>query len=313
MNRTVHIPVLPAEVLRYLAPAAGETFVDATIGMGGHASLIAERLGPSGTLLGIDLDASALALAGENLSFFPGRLLLRQGNFEDLAVFLQKEKLPAPDGILFDLGVSSLQLDEGQRGFSYWQDASLDMRMDVSQKFSAAELVNSATQEELTRIIRDYGEEAWASRIAHFIVEERQRRPILTTGHLVEVIKAAIPAGARRRGPHPARRTFQALRIAVNRELEALTKALVAGINSLAPGGRMAVISFHSLEDRIVKKIFQEKARSCQCPPELPVCRCEGRPVIEILTPRPVTPSAEEKKANNRSRSAKLRAVRKLV
>lgn len=313
MNSTVHIPVLPTEVIRYLAPAAGETFVDATIGMGGHASLIAERLGPSGTLLGIDLDESALALAGENLSFFSGRLLLRQGNYEDLAVFLQEEKLPAPDGILFDLGVSSLQLDQGGRGFSYWQDAPLDMRMNVSQKLSAAELINRASQEELTRIIREYGEESWASRIAQFIVNERQRNPILTTHHLVKIIKAAVPAGARRRGPHPARRTFQALRIAVNRELETLKNGLVAGVNSLAPGGRMAVISFHSLEDRIVKKIFREKARRCQCPPGLPVCRCDGRPKIEILTPRPVIPSPEEKKANNRSRSAKLRAVRKLV
>ena len=299
--------------MKYLAPAAGEIFVDATIGMGGHASLIVEKLGPSGTLLGIDLDESALVLAEENLSFFSGRLILRQGNYEDLEVFLQEERLPAPDGMLFDLGVSSLQFDEGKRGFSYWEDAPLDMRMDTSQKLSAAELINRASREELTRIIREYGEEPWASRIVQFIVNERRRSPVLTTHQLVKIIKAAVPAGARRRGPHPARRTFQALRIAVNRELAVLKKGLVAGINSLSPGGRMVAISFHSLEDRIVKKTFKEKSRGCQCPPELPVCRCGGRPRIEILTPRPVIPSPGEKVDNHRSRSAKLRAVRKLV
>ncbi len=312
MDPVVHIPVLPGEVMRYLAPAAGEIFVDGTIGLGGHALLVAGKLGPSGTLLGIDLDPSALAKAGENLSFFRGRLILRQGNYRDLPVFLEEEGLPAPDGILLDLGVSSLQLDRGDRGFSYWEDAPLDMRMNPSQNLTAADLVNSASREELSRIIREYGEEPWAARISQFIVEERKKNPILTTHHLVKVIKAAVPAGARRRGPHPARRTFQALRIAVNRELESLETGLMAGIRCLAPGGRMVVISFHSLEDRLVKQAFQKMARKCTCPPGCPVCCCGGGPGVEVLTSRPVTPSAEEKEKNPRSRSAKLRAIRKL-
>lgn len=312
MDSVVHIPVLPREVMKYLAPATGEVFVDGTIGLGGHASLLAEKLGPPGTLLGIDLDESALAKAGENLSFFPGRLILRQGNYRNLTIFLQEEKLPAPDGILLDLGVSSLQLDQGNRGFSYWEDAPLDMRMDRTLNFTAADLVNRASQGELGRIIREYGEEPWAARISQFIIAERRKNPILTTHHLVRVIKAAVPAGARRRGPHPARRTFQALRIAVNKELEALEAGLTTGIRSLSPGGRMAVISFHSLEDRLVKRAFQKMARKCTCPPGLPVCCCGGGPGVEILTKRPITPSAEEKARNPRSRSAKLRAVRKL-
>lgn len=312
MDPVVHIPVLPREVMGYLAPAAGEIFVDGTIGLGGHAALLAGKLGPSGTLLGIDLDASALAKAGENLSSFPGRLILRQGNYRDLPIFLEEEGLPAPNGILLDLGVSSLQLDQRDRGFSYWEDAPLDMRMDLSQHFTAADLVNSASREELYRIIREYGEEPWAARISKFIVEERRKNPILTTYHLVRVIKAAVPAGARRRGPHPARRIFQALRIAVNKELESLATGLAAGIRCLAPGGRMVVISFHSLEDRLVKQTFQRMARKCTCPPGFPVCCCGGGPGVEILTSRPVTPSAEEIAGNPRSRSAKLRAIRKL-
>jgi 16S rRNA (cytosine1402-N4)-methyltransferase len=312
MDPVVHIPVLPGEVMRYLAPAAGEIFVDGTIGLGGHAALLAGKLGPSGTLLGIDLDASALAKAGENLSSFPGCLILRHGNYRDLPIFLEEEGLPAPDGILLDLGVSSLQLDRGERGFSYWEDAPLDMRMDSTQGFTAADLVNGASREELCRIIREYGEEPWAARISKFIVEERRKNPILTTYHLVQVIKAAVPAGARRRGPHPARRTFQALRIAVNKELESLAAGLAAGIRCLAPGGRMVVISFHSLEDRLVKQTFQRMARKCTCPPGFPVCCCGGGPGVEILTNRPVTPSAGEIAANPRARSAKLRAIRKL-
>ena len=217
------------------------------------------------------------------------------------------------DGILLDLGVSSLQLDTGERGFSYHQEAFLDMRMNPAQEFTAADLVNNYSLAELTRVIREYGEERWASRIARFIVEQREKTPLQTTEQLVSVIKAAIPAGARRGGPHPARRTFQAIRIAVNRELNVLEEGLVQGISSLKPNGRIVVISFHSLEDRIVKRLFKTKARSCQCPPSSPICQCGGQREIKILTSHPIIPSDEEIAKNPRSRSAKLRAAYKLV
>lgn len=314
MTTDIHVPVLPKEVLTYLSPQKGEVFLDGTVGMGGHSALIAERIGSEGTLIGVDQDPAALKIAGENLSFFKGKLILRLGNFRRLAEFLREEGILAVDGILFDLGVSSLQFDQGERGFSYRQDAPLDMRMDPTSGRSAAELINEAGEDELAYIIREYSEERWAARIAKFIVKERSKKPILTTGQLVEIIKAAVPAGARRTGPHPARRTFQALRIAVNQELEALEEGLSAGVDYLAKGGRMVVISFHSLEDRIVKRVFRERSRSCRCNPEDPVCRCGGdRKEVEILTLRPVTPSAEEIERNPRSRSAKLRAILKVV
>ncbi|HEY8392591.1 MAG TPA: 16S rRNA (cytosine(1402)-N(4))-methyltransferase RsmH [Capillibacterium sp.] len=313
MEEIRHLPVMPKEVLHYLNPQPGEVMVDGTIGLGGHAKLIAARLGATGVIIGIDQDPAALALARENLAFFPGKLMLFHDNYRNLGSILRQTCPGGIDGLLLDLGVSSLQLDTGERGFSYQQDAPLDMRMNPKQDFSAADLVNTYSQEELTRIIREYGEERWAGRIARFIVEARTKRPLVTTGQLVEVIKAAIPAGARRTGPHPARRTFQAIRIAVNRELEALKEGLEAGISVLQPGGRIVVISFHSLEDRIVKTVFRERAKTCHCPPGLPICQCGGEPELQILTPHPVLPTAEECRNNPRSRSAKLRAACKLV
>lgn len=308
-----HQPVMPTEVLEYLNPQPGEVILDGTIGLGGHARLIAERLGKTGVLLGIDQDPNALDIARQNLSFFTGKLILHHDNFRNLGSVVRSLFPQGIDGILLDVGVSSLQLDLGERGFSYQQNAPLDMRMNPEASFSAADLVNTYSQADLTQIIREYGEERWASRIAQFIVEARTKTAITTTEQLVDVIKAAIPAGARRTGPHPARRTFQAIRIAVNGELTALQEGLEQGIASLRPGGRIVVISFHSLEDRIVKKTLKNKAKACQCPPEHPLCRCGGKPEVKILTPHPVLPSAKECDLNPRSRSAKLRAASKLV
>lgn len=313
MEEARHQPVMPAEVIHYLDPQPGAVIVDGTIGLGGHSRLIAARLGAEGTLIGIDQDESALALARKNLAFFTGKLVLVHDNFRNLGSVVRQVCPEGIDGLLLDLGVSSLQLDWGKRGFSYQQKAALDMRMNPQQPFSAADLVNTYSQAELTRVLREYGEERWASRIAQFIVEARKKTPLTTTDQLVAVVKAAIPAGARRTGPHPARRTFQALRIAVNQELEALQDGLEAGIASLKPGGRIVVISFHSLEDRIVKRTLRQRAKTCTCPPALPVCQCRGKPELKILTPQPVVPTAEERQQNPRSRSAKLRAAYKLV
>ncbi|HHT48055.1 MAG TPA: 16S rRNA (cytosine(1402)-N(4))-methyltransferase RsmH [Firmicutes bacterium] len=313
MEEVKHQPVMPKEVLAYLNPQPGEVIVDGTIGLGGHAQLIATRLGPTGVLIGIDQDPAALTIARENLAFFSGKLVLFHDNFENIGSLLLKSFPQGVNGLLLDLGVSSLQLDRGERGFSYQQDAPLDMRMNPEQSLSAADVVNTFSREDLTDIIREYGEERWASRIAQFIVEQRRNKPLVTTGQLVEVIKAAIPAGARRTGPHPARRTFQAIRIAVNRELDVLTKGLHEGITALKPGGRIVVISFHSLEDRIVKKTFRQWAKACHCPPEFPICQCGGKPELKILTAHPVLPTTEESQRNPRSRSAKLRAASRLV
>ena len=313
MTEIRHQPVMPVEVIKYLNPQPGEIVIDGTLGLGGHARLITDLLGNTGVLVGIDQDETALQIAQRNLASFQGKLILHHGNFKQMASILQENSMQKVDGIFLDLGVSSIQLDLGERGFSYQQKAPLDMRMNLAQKFTAADLVNTFSLEELIRVIRDYGEERWASRIAHFIVEERKKAPIVTTEQLVSVIKAAIPAGARKGGPHPARRTFQAIRIAVNQELEGLQEGLVQGIDCLRPGGRIVVISFHSLEDRIVKKTFKEKSQACQCPTGLPICRCGGKQELKILTSRPIIPTTEEIMDNPRSRSAKLRAAYKLV
>lgn len=313
MAEIIHQPVMPEEVIKYLHPQEGEAILDGTIGLAGHARIIAEHLSTTGTLLGIDQDKTALNLARKNLAFFQGRLILRHGNFRNLKKILEEESIPLVDGILLDIGVSSLQLDLDERGFSYHKNAPLDMRMDSSQGLTAADIINNYSLEELTRIIREYGEERWAARIAEFIVEQRAKSRITTTEQLVAVIKAAIPASARRKGPHPARRTFQAIRIAVNEELEALIEGLESGLACLKPGGRIVVISFHSLEDRIVKRMFKAKAKSCRCPANIPICQCSGKKEIRILTSRPVVPSEKERAKNPRSRSAKLRAAYKLV
>ena len=308
-----HTPVLLAEVTQHLSPQPGSIIVDCTLGGAGHAKRFAQLIAPTGILVGIDQDDAALTAAAATLPLGQQAIVLLKGNFGELDSLLAEAHVAYVDGFLFDLGVSSPQLDVAERGFSYREDAPLDMRMDPEhQPLTAADVVAQYSEAELARIIREYGEERWASRIAAFIVAERARRPIATTGDLVDVIKAAVPAAARRAGGHPAKRTFQALRIEVNGELEALSRALEAAIRWLAPTGRVAVISYHSLEDRIVKQVFAQAAQGCTCPPGLPVCTCGHEPVLRIVTRRPVVPTAEEIEANPRARSAKLRVAEKL-
>lgn len=307
-----HLAVLANEVSAFLAPEPGHVLVDATIGGGGHAAMLAAKMVPGGVLIGIDRDLTAIEAARQRLQGTAVTVILVHGNFIEIAGILRHYEIGKVDGILFDLGVSSPQLDEAARGFSYNEEAPLDMRMDARQFLTARHLVNETPEDELARIIAMYGEERWARRIAGFIARERRRKPLETTAELAALVKAAIPARARRRGPHPARRTFQALRIAVNDELNALRRGLADAIELLKPGGRIVVISFHSLEDRLVKEEFARRARSCLCPPEAPVCQCGG-PQIKLLTRKPVTASAAERAANPRARSAKLRAAVKLV
>ncbi len=307
-----HTPVLLAEVTQYLRPTPGSIIVDCTLGGAGHAVRIQDSIAPTGTLVGIDQDDAALDAARDTLRLGQQTLLLK-GSFRDLDELLSGAGIAYADGFLFDLGVSSPQLDDAERGFSYKEDAPLDMRMDPSLGgMTAADLVREYSEERLARIIREYGEERWATRIAAFIVVARGRRTISTTSELVEVIKDAVPAAARRSGPHPARRTFQALRIEVNGELVALEAGLRSAIRWLREGGTVVVISYHSLEDRIVKSIFAEMSAGCVCPPDLPVCRCGRQPVLRVLTRGAEAPSAEEIARNPRARSAKLRAAEKL-
>ena len=308
-----HEPVMLREMLDALAVKPGGTYIDCTVGGGGHASGILERSAPDGILIGLDRDPDAMAAAAERLKTFGKRVILVQADFRDLLRVLAGLGVGNADGVLYDLGVSSHQFDDPERGFTYREDAPLDMRMDPGGGLTAADLVNTLPHDELARIIRQYGEERWAGRIAAFIVEERRHRPIRTTGDLVEIIKRAVPARARRQGPHPARRTFQALRIAVNAELEALVSSLRQAVDVLKPGGRICVIAYHSLEDRIVKETFREMAAGCTCPPGLPVCRCGREPLLRVLTKRPQYPSPEEVAANPRSRSARLRAAERLA
>jgi 16S rRNA (cytosine1402-N4)-methyltransferase len=310
-----HTPVLLAEVTQQLTLHDGAIFVDCTLGGAGHTKLIAQLVGPTGIVVGIDQDDAALAAAADTLRLGQQELatiVLLKGNFGHLDEVLLEARIPYANAILFDLGVSSPQLDHVGRGFTYQEDVPLDMRMDASStQPTAADIVNTYAEADLARVIRAYGEERWASRIAAFIVAARGHHPLTTTGELVEIVKAAIPAAARRKGGHPARRTFQALRIEVNRELEVLESGLRSAIAWLAPGGRVAVISYHSLEDRIVRDVFSELATGCVCPPDLAVCRCEREPVLRIITKKPVVPTAEEIERNPRARSAKLRVAEK--
>lgn len=308
-----HTPVLLDAVIEHLKPKPGGVYVDATVGGGGHAAAILAAAGEGARLIGLDQDPEAIAAAQQRLLPYGERVTLVRTNFRMLEGALASLGIVRVDGILIDLGVSSHQLDREERGFSYWGDAPLDMRMGPDASKTAAELLAELDAGEIAQILRDYGEERWAARIARFIVEERERRPIQTAGQLVEIIKAAIPAAARREGPHPARRTFQALRIAVNDELGALQEVLEQGVRALQPGGRLVVISFHSLEDRIVKQYFATQARGCTCPPQWPVCRCGKTPAIKILTRRPVVPAQAEVEANPRARSAKLRAAERVL
>ena len=307
-----HVPVLAGPVLQALSPKSGGVYIDGTLGGAGHSSLILEQSAPDGFLLGIDRDDDALQAAGERLRPFADRFRLVKGNYADMDRLARENGVEAADGVLLDIGVSSFQLDEAERGFSYSQDAPLDMRMDRSQALTAARLINEAPSAELTRILYDYGEEKWAARIVEFIVDRRSREEITTTGQLVDVIKKAVPAGARDKDQHPAKRTFQALRIAVNGELEALELGLDAAISLLKPGGVLAVITFHSLEDRIVKERFRLHASDCICPPRQPVCTCGHKADIRLYNRRPVTADWEELAANPRSRSANLRAAVKI-
>lgn len=311
-----HIPVLLTECIDYLDLPDHPVFVDATLGFAGHSFEAAKQLGNTGLLIGIDQDEVALASATERLESIsadqrPDLALLR-GNFGDLDDLLASCEIPGIDAILFDLGVSSVQIDTQSRGFSFKENGPLDMRMDPGkQTLTAQEIVNTYNTADLARIIRAYSDEKWASRIAEFIVAARQEAPIEESGQLVDIIKAAIPASARRAGGHPAKRTFQALRIEVNSELTVLRCGLDAAVRWLNPGGMIVVISYHSLEDRIVKDTFASFANRCTCPPELPVCACGKQPVLDVVTRKPQLPSPEEIQRNPRARSAKLRVARK--
>jgi len=303
---------MPAEVLACLDPRPGETFVDGTVGGGGHARLVLEATAPDGRLIGLDRDREALAAAADRLAPFGDRVLLHHGNFADADRILAGIGISAVDGILLDLGVSSFQLDTARRGFSFQSDAPLDMRMDTSSGMTAADVVNALSADALAKIFREYGEERYARRIARRIEKVRGEEAILTTRQLAELVRDAVPKGHVPSRIHPATRVFQALRIHVNAELESLRDGLQRAMTLLNPGGRMAVISFHSLEDRIVKQFFREAARACICPPGLPVCACNRKPEAVLLTRKGVRAAEDEIEANPRARSAVLRAIRRL-
>ena len=301
-----HVPVLYDEVMEALNIKADGTYVDGTAGGGGHASGIASQLSKEGLLIAVDRDSEALQAAEKRLASYECRKKLLHTNYSDTDA-IKEAAGGGVDGILLDLGVSSYQLDNADRGFSYMNDAPLDMRMDEGDRLTAYDVVNTYDRAELTRIIREYGEENWAARIAEFIVNARVEKEISSTGELTEIIKAAIPAKVRAGVGHPAKKSFQAIRIELNRELTVLTESLDGMIRRLAPGGRICVITFHSLEDRIVKQCFRKNESPCICPPGLPVCMCHRKSLGTVITKKPILPSEEEQRRNTRSRSAKLR------
>ncbi len=303
-----HKPVLLEECLEALAIRPEGTYLDGTLGRAGHSLEILRRL-KGGRLIGIDRDMAAIEAARERLAEYKDHVTLVHGNFCDLGEILSSLHVDKVDGMLFDLGVSSPQLDEAQRGFSYMHDAPLDMRMDTSAALDARQVVNTWSGEELRRILYEYGEERYAPQIARAIVRRREERPLETTGELVEVIRSAMPAQALREKQHPAKRSFQAIRIAVNGELDALAPMLRSAAEGLKPGGRLAVITFHSLEDRIVKQTMRELAAGCICPPEFPVCVCGRKPKLKLVTRKPIVSGAAELEENPRARSAKLRVA----
>ena len=309
-----HLPVLLNECMDGLNIRPDGTYLDCTLGGAGHSSEIFLRL-HGGRLIGIDRDADAIEAAGARMAALNGdaEFTAIRGNFHDAPALLAGIGVRRVDGILADLGVSSHQLDVRERGFSYHDDAPLDMRMDTSQSLSAREIVNTWSEDDLTRILRDYGEENWSRQIARVICDRRRNRPVETTGDLVSIIDAAIPKKFRSKdGSHPARRTFQALRIAVNDELDPLDKAIEDLVNLLNPAGRICIITFHSLEDRIVKNTFRRLNNPCTCPKEFPVCMCGKKPVIELISRKPITASAQELSENPRARSASLRIAEKI-
>ncbi|MCC0656913.1 16S rRNA (cytosine(1402)-N(4))-methyltransferase RsmH [Clostridioides sp. ES-S-0123-01] len=307
-----HVSVLLNECIENLKIKPDGVYVDCTMGGAGHSKEIVKKLSDKGLFIGFDQDKNAINTARERLSEYESRVKFVHSNFENIKEELEKIGVYKIDGVLADLGVSSHQLDEAERGFSYMQDAPLDMRMDVRCEFSAYDVVNTYAEDELAKIIKDYGEDNWAKRIAKFIVEERVNKTIETTGELVDIIKKAIPKKARIDGPHPAKRTFQAIRIEVNNELGVITKMINDASSIMNEDGRICIITFHSLEDRIVKNAFKYLASDCICPQHLPICQCDKESEVKIITRKPILPSAEEIEVNPRSRSAKLRVAEKI-
>ncbi|MBI5166235.1 MAG: 16S rRNA (cytosine(1402)-N(4))-methyltransferase RsmH [candidate division NC10 bacterium] len=312
VSNPVHVPVMVEEVLSLLRPGPEGAYLDCTVGTGGHAEEILKASSPTGRLYGIDVDPKALELAAIRLAPWRERVCLLQEDYRHIPEIAVVHGFPPFDGILFDLGVSSLQLDDAERGFSFKQEAPIDMRMDPRSGLTAAQLVNRLPEDALSRLLWEYGEERWAWRIAQRIGRARSRQPLTTTTELAELVKAAIPQSAWPLHIHPATRTFQALRIAVNQELSGLSQALKEAVKLLRPGGKVCVLAFHSLEDRIVKRTFQALAMRCICPPEAPACTCRGFPEVRILTKKPLRPGPSELSQNPRSRSAKLRAAERL-
>lgn len=307
-----HETVLLEETVGALQPTSGCVYLDGTMGGGGHTRLLLDESAPGGTVIGVDRDERAVDNALHWGLPYGERLQIVRSNFRQLPTVLADLGIQGVDGMVLDLGVSSPQLDEGERGFSYQYDAPLDMRMDRREPQTAQTLLRERSERELTVLFREYGEEKWASRIASFIVKERAQHPLETTGQLVDLIKAAVPVKARQGGPHPAKRVFQALRIAVNGELTALQEFLQIAPSFLNPGGRIAIVSFHSLEDRLVKQAFVDAAKDCICPPQQPVCTCNKIRTLRIITRKPVEPSLAEMERNPRARSAKLRVAERL-
>lgn len=307
-----HVSVLLEESVSALVTDPAGTYVDCTLGGSGHAAQVVSQLNSSGRFIGIDQDPAAIETGKARLANAKCQVDIVQSNFENIATVLDSLHIDKVNGVLFDLGVSSHQLDIAERGFSYMQDAPLDMRMNPNATFSAYDVVNDYTEEQLAKIIIEYGEDRWAKRIAQFIVEARTSAPIKTTGELVTIIKKAIPAAARRDGPHPAKRTFQAIRIEVNNELGILKQAFENSVARLATGGRICIITFHSLEDRIAKQTLQYLAKGCICPLSMPICMCSNKPQVKVLG-KPKVPSTTELEDNPRARSAKLRVAEKLA
>ena len=306
-----HLSVLLEECIENLNIKPNGIYIDGTMGGGGHSLDICQKL-TTGRLIAIDQDLYAHEAAKKTLKDHLNKITFVHDNFANIKSILQNLGIEKVDGVLLDIGVSSHQLDEAERGFSYQKDAPLDMRMDNTNDFSAFDVVNTYSEEQLYQVIWNYGEERWAKRIAKFIVEQRQQKTIETTAELVECIKKAVPKGARKEGPHPAKRTFQAIRIEVNKELEVLEKAIVDATQQLNTGGRLCIITFHSLEDRIVKNAFRLQQNPCTCPKEFPVCVCGKKPLGKVITKKAILPSSQELEQNHRSRSAKLRVLERI-